>query len=147
MRETGGDVVLLDGEDLAQHVALATDGAHIRLGIDAVGGGATGRLADGLCESATLVNYGRMSGEPCAVQPDAFIFRDLTVRGFWLAIWFRRTPEERRCALVEEIAGLIATGKLHAPIQATYDVSEIKDAVAAAASGGRSGKILIVPRR
>ena len=50
------------------------------------------------------------------------------------------TPRSR------QIAGLIATGKLHAPIQATYDVSEIKDAVAAAASGGRSGKILIVPR-
>ena len=54
---------------------------------------------------------------------------------------------ERRRALVGEIAGLIATGNLHAPIQATYDVSEIKDAVATAASGGRSGKILIVPRR
>ena len=45
-----------------------------------------------------------------------------------------------------EIAGLIAKGKLHAPIQATYDLSEIKEAVAAAASGGRSGKVLIVPR-
>jgi trans-2-enoyl-CoA reductase len=37
-------------------------------------------------------------------------------------------------------------GKRHAPIHATYDVSEIKEAVAAAASGGRSGKILILPR-
>jgi NADPH:quinone reductase-like Zn-dependent oxidoreductase len=146
VRETGGDVGLLDGEDLAHRVSAATDGAHIRLGIDAVGGGATGHLADCLCESATLVSYGRMSGEPCVVQPDAFVFRDLTLRGFWLASWFQRTPEERRRAIVGEIAGLIGTGKLHAPIEATYDVSDIKDAVAAAASGGRSGKILIVPR-
>ena len=36
--------------------------------------------------------------------------------------------------------------RLHAPIHATYDVTEIKEAVAAAASGGRLGKILIVPR-
>ena len=36
--------------------------------------------------------------------------------------------------------------RLHAPIHAIYDVTEIKEAVAAAASGGRSGKILIVPR-
>lgn len=146
VRETGGDLVLLDSEHLAQRVAEATDGAKIRLGIDAVAGAATGRLAACLCESATLVSYGRMSGEPCAVNPDAFVFRDLTLRGFWLATWFRRAPEERRSTLIKEIAGLIATGKLHAPIQATYDVSEIKDAVAAAASGGRSGKILIVPR-
>jgi trans-2-enoyl-CoA reductase len=41
----------------------------------------------------------------------------------------------------------MTAGRLHAPIHATYDVSEIKDAVAVAASGGRSGKILIVPQR
>lgn len=146
VRETGGNVVLLDGEDLAQRVSAATEEAQIRLGIDAVGGAATGHLADCLCESATLVNYGRMSGEPCVVQPDAFVFRDLTLRGFWLASWYARAPEQRRRAIVGEIAGLIATGKLHAPIEASYDISEIKDAVAAAASGGRSGEVLIVPR-
>jgi len=48
--------------------------------------------------------------------------------------------------LLGEIADLIAKGKLHAPIHATYDVSEIKEAVAVAASGGRSGKVLIAPR-
>jgi mitochondrial enoyl-[acyl-carrier protein] reductase / trans-2-enoyl-CoA reductase len=145
VRETGGDVVLVDGEGLAERVAQATDGAEIRLGIDAVSGTATGRLADSLCESATLVSYGHMSGEPCAIQPGALVFRDLTVRGFWLASWFARAPKELRRAVVDEVAGLIATGKLHAPIHATYDVSEIKQAVAAAASGERSGKILIVP--
>lgn len=146
VREAGGDTVLVDGEDLAERVAEATGGAKIRLGIDAVGGSATGRLADCLCRSATLVNYGRLSGEPCTVDPSAFIFRDLTLQGFWLASWFRHTPEQQRGAVVGEIAALIATGKLHAPVHATYDVSEIKAAVAAAASGGRSGKILIVPR-
>jgi trans-2-enoyl-CoA reductase len=112
VHETGGDVVLLDGKDLAPRVADATDAARIRLGIDAVGGAATGHLADCLCESATLVNYGRMSGEPCVVHPDALVFCDLTPRGFWLASWFQRAPEERRRALVGEIAGLIAAGKL-----------------------------------
>ena len=146
VREVGGDIVLVDGEDLANRVSEATGGAEIRLGIDAVGGTATGRLADCLCQGATLVNYGRMSGEPCAVDPSAFVFRDLTMRGFWLASWFRHTPEQQRSAVVGEIARLIATGKLYAPIHATYDVSEIEEAVAAAASGGRSGKILIVPR-
>jgi mitochondrial enoyl-[acyl-carrier protein] reductase / trans-2-enoyl-CoA reductase len=139
--------VLVDGEDLAEQVVEATGAAAIRLGIDAVSGAATGRLAECLCESATLVSYGRMSGEPCAVQPDAFVFRDLTLRGFWLVNWFRRTPEHQRRALVDELAGLITSGVLHAPIHATYDVSEIKEAVAGAASGERSGKVLIVPRR
>lgn len=144
--DLGGDVALVDGEDLAQRVTDTTCGAEIRLGIDAVGGTATGRLADCLYRDAILVNYGRMSDAPCTVQPDAFIFRNLTLRGFWLAGWFRHTPERQRAALLGEIAGLIAKGKLHAPIHATYDVSEVKEAVATAASGGRSGKVLIVPR-
>jgi NADPH:quinone reductase-like Zn-dependent oxidoreductase len=145
--ELGGDVVLLDGDDLARRVADATAGAEIRLGVDAVGGAATGRLADCLCRDAILVNYGRMSDEPCTVRPDAFVFRNLTVRGFWLADWFRRAPQTQRAALLGEVAGLIANGTLRAPIHATYDVSEIKEAVRVAASGGRSGKVLIVPRR
>ena len=141
VRDTGGDVVLVDGEDLAEQIAAATGGAAIRLGMDAVGGAATGRLADRLCESATLVSYGRMSGEPCAVQPDAFVFRDLTLRGFWLVNWFRRTTEDQRRTLVDELARLITSGVLHARIHTTYDVSEIKEAVASAAGGERSGKI------
>ena len=145
-KEAGGDVVVTDDDHLARRVAEATGGAEIRLGIDAVGGTATGRLADCLCRDAILVNYGRMSGAPCTVQPDAFVFRNLTLRGFWLASWFRSTPEGERAALLGEIAGLIAKGTLHAPIHATYDLSEIKEAVAVAASGGRSGKVLIVPR-
>jgi trans-2-enoyl-CoA reductase len=147
VRENGGDIVLVDGEDLAERVVETTGTAAIRLGIDAVSGAASQRLADCLCESATLVSYGRLSGQPCAVQPDAFIFRDLTLRGFWLVNWFRRTPEDKRRVLVDELAGLIARKILHAPIHATYDVSEIKEAVATAASGERSGKVLIVPRR
>lgn len=146
VRAAGGDVVLTDDDHLAQRVREATGGAEIRLGIDAVGGTATGRLADCLCRDAILVNYGRMSDAPCVVQPDAFVFRNLTMRGFWLANWFRNTPGTQRAALLGEIARLIANGTLSAPIHATYDVSEIKQAVAVAASGGRSGKVLIVPR-
>jgi NADPH:quinone reductase-like Zn-dependent oxidoreductase len=146
VRAAGGDVVLVDGDDLAGRVEAATSGAEIRLGIDAVGGSATGRLADCLADGATLVSYGRMSGEPCTVEPNAFVFRDLTLRGFWLARWVEEVSEERRRALFGEVAGLVAAGALSAPIHATYDVGEIREAVAVAASGGRSGKVLVVPR-
>jgi trans-2-enoyl-CoA reductase len=144
--EAGGDVVLVDGDDLAKRVAEATGKAKIRLGIDAVAGTATGRIAECLAHGGTAVNYGAMSGEPCVIGPLALIFNELTLRGFWLSRWYQSAPEQKRGAVVGEIARLIAEGKLHAPIAATYDVSEIKEAVAAAAQGERAGKILIVPR-
>ncbi len=142
---TGADVVLVDGDDVRARVAEATSGADIGFAIDAIGGASTGRLADCLGPSATLVSYGRLSGEPCQVPADAFVFRDLTMRGFWLARWLQHAPEDARRELLAEIAQLITSGTLHAPIHATFDVSRIKDAVATAASGGRSGKVLVTP--
>ncbi len=144
----GADVVLVDGEvdgkSLADRTREATGGAKIRLGIDAVGGAATTRLGESLAEGATLVNYGAMSGEPCILPPTIIIFRDITVRGFWLAKWFRTASAEERKQLYGNLTQLIAKGELSAPIHATYRVKDIKEAVAAAASGHRNGKVVLV---
>ncbi len=141
----GGDVVLVDNEDLHKQVREATGGAKIRLGIDAVGGPATDNLTRCLAQGATLVNYGAMSGEPCHVSPGSFVFKDITLRGFWLAQWFRNASPEAQAKVFGEIVQLIASGKLKARVQATFGIDEIKQAVTMAASGARAGKVLIVP--
>ena len=145
VKELGGDVVVVDGDDLAKRVKAAVAGAPIKLGIDAVGGRATERLADCLSESATIVNYGQMSGESCMLSARAIVFNNVALRGFWLVRWFRTATREAQTALYSEMTGLVASGKLHARIQATYPVERIKDAVMAAAAGERDGKILVVP--
>jgi len=144
VKADGGDVVLVDGDDLAQRVKQATGGEPVRLGIDAVGGPATDRLARCLAEGGTLVNYGLMSGEPCVVSPQAFVFNDLTVRGFWLAKWFRVATREQQRALYGQLTQAMARGQLKARIHATYPVQRIQEAVAAAQAGERDGKILVV---
>jgi trans-2-enoyl-CoA reductase len=143
---SGADVVIVDGDDLARRVAEATGRAKIRLGIDAVAGKATGRLSECLAEGGVLVNYGAMSGEPCVVAPRSFVFRDVTLRGFWLAKWFRSATPAQQMALYGDLTQRIAAGELHARIGATFDVKDIRAAVAAAAAGERDGKILVVPK-
>ncbi len=141
----GGDVVLVDGEDLPARVRDACDGASITLGIDAVGGPATDRLAQSLSPGATLVNYGAMSGEACAISPASLIFRGVSLHGFWLARWFKTSTPQMRAALFGELVGLIAAGQLSARVQATYGIDQVKQAVAAAAAGERDGKVLLLP--
>ena len=141
----GGDVVLVDGPDLHKRVREAIAGAPLRLGIDAVGGRATDHLAACLSEGGTLVNYGLMSGEPCQVSAASFVFRDLTLRGFWLARWFQKASPAEQMKVFGELTGLIASGQIKARIAATYPLAQIKQAVAAAAGGERDGKILLVP--
>jgi NADPH:quinone reductase-like Zn-dependent oxidoreductase len=142
----GGDAVLVDGPDLAKRVRAATGGEQVRLGIDAVGGPSTDNLAASLCEGGVLVNYGMMSRQPCQVSPASFVFRDVSLRGFWLAKWFQNATPAEQMKVFGELIQLIASGKLRTHVAATYDVSQIKQAVAAAASGERDGKVLIVPK-
>lgn len=145
VRNAGAEVVLIDDDDLPGRAREATDGADIRLGIDAVGGASTERLAGALAAGGTIVNYGVMSGQPCQVSPTHLIFRGLTLTGFWLATWYGGASAEQRAALYGDLTRRIATGQLQVPIADTFDVRQIKQAVAAAARGERSGKILITP--
>lgn len=145
VRSDGADVVLVDGDDLHKRVLAATAGARIRLGIDAVGGMATERLARCLAEGGVVVNYGAMSGEPCMISPGSFIFKDISLRGFWLAKWLRTTSPAQVLSVMGELAQMIAAGSLHARVAATFPIDRIKEAVAMAALGERQGKVLVVP--
>ena len=63
LRDLGADLVIADGDDLAARVHKAMDGAPVRLGIDAVAGAATRRIAESVADNGVVVNYGSMSGE------------------------------------------------------------------------------------
>lgn len=139
----GGDVVLVDGENIAHRVSEAVGGAAIRLGIDAVGGAATDRMAQCLADGGTLVNYGMLSRAPCQISPGHLIFRDLALKGFWLVKWFRGATSDAQGTLYGELARLVADGTLHARVQATYPIERVREAVAAASADDRQGKILI----
>ncbi|AMW05755.1 zinc-dependent alcohol dehydrogenase family protein [Gemmatimonas phototrophica] len=141
----GGDVVLVDGPDLAARVAEATGKAKIRLALDAVGGTATDRLAQTVAIGGTVVNYGAMSGEACKVAPGSFVFRNVTLRGFWLAFWFREASPAQQQALFGDLAQRIARGELATRVHATFPLSRVQEAVALAAAGGRQGKVLLTP--
>ncbi|WP_237055904.1 zinc-dependent alcohol dehydrogenase family protein [Microbulbifer sediminum] len=145
LKAQGADVVLVDGEDLPARVKEATGGAEIKLGIDAVGDTATGRIADCLAAGGTLVNYGMMSGKPCKISPTALIFKGVSLRGFWLARWFEEASPQDQERVYGELTKLVIAGKLKAPIDSTFSVKDIKDAVATAAQGGREGKVLVTP--
>lgn len=144
----GADVVVVDGEvdgkSLAERVAAATDNAAIKLGIDAVGGAATTRLGEALTEKATLVNYGAMSGEPSILTAQLLIFKELTVRGFWLAKWFGNNTTARQQEVFKTITQLMADGKLSAPVHGTYPIRQIKEAIEVASRGERDGKVVLV---
>ena len=145
LKALGGDVVLVDGDDLPAGVAGATGQAPIRLGLEAIGAAAAGRLADCLASDGTLVTYGSMSGVDPQVGRSNFVYRGIKLTGFMLGRFMaRRTSEEVR-AIYADIAKQVMAGALSAPVDTVYPIERIKDALAHADKGGRSGKILVSP--
>src|SRR5437762_11193686 len=100
LRTEGGDVVLMDGENLRDEVKKATGGAPIRLGLNAVGGESALRLMNCLAASGTLVTFGAMSLQPLKIPAGPLIFKDLRLRGIWFNKWYDyATPPERMAAI------------------------------------------------
>jgi NADPH:quinone reductase-like Zn-dependent oxidoreductase len=77
------------------------------------------------------------------VLPRDLIFRGVSVRGFWLITWLRETDPGTVRSAYQQVAGLIADGTLHAPVEASYDLSRYREAFTHAERPGRTGKILL----
>ena len=145
LKALGADSVVVDGSDLARQVAEATGNAGIKLGVEAIGGEATGRLADCIATDGTLVHYGSMSGEDPKVTRNNFIYRGVRLTGFMLGRFLSKRSAEEVRAIYADLGGQVMAGKLHAPVDTVYPIEKIKDALAHADKGGRNGKILVSP--
>ena len=145
LQEQGADVVVVDGDDLAERVREATGGVPIKLAIDAVAGTATQRLAACLAEGGVVVNYGLLSGEGCRLGPDQLVFRDISLSGFWLARVLGGMTTEALGDLYATLIQLLVDKTLHIPVEAAYPLEDLKQALAHAAREGRGGKILLAP--
>jgi mitochondrial enoyl-[acyl-carrier protein] reductase / trans-2-enoyl-CoA reductase len=145
LKAIGADVVVVDGDDLAARVAAETEGADIRLAIDAIGGDICLRLADCLGNGAMIVNYGMLSGEACRISPDHLVFKGIIMAGFWFGGILPFLSVDEREDLFADIVPHIADGTLHVPVEATYGIGDIKAALEHAGRTSRDGKILVIP--
>ena len=145
LKQLGADLVIVDGDDLAQRVERETGDAPIRLGIEAIGGAATGRIADCVASDATVVHYGSMSGVNPDVGRTNFVYRGVKLTGFMLGRFLARRSAEKIRAIYADLGEQVKAGRLHAPVDTVYPIDKIKDALAHADKGGRNGKILVSP--
>jgi NADPH:quinone reductase-like Zn-dependent oxidoreductase len=144
LRSLGGDVVLLDGPDLASRVSAETAGAPILLALDGVSDTSTMHLMNCLAERGTLVSYGGTSRKPMVVPQGELIFRKQTVRGFWLRYWYQSARPDEVVAMFAHLAPLVADGTIATPVAGAYEFDQFALAIAQASESG--GKVLLLPQ-
>ena len=142
LRAEGGDVVLVDSENLRREVEDAIGGLPIGLGLNAVGGESALRLANCLAPGSTLVTYGAMSLKPLKIPNGLLIFKDLRFRGIWINKWYDNATPAQRMEAFQHLFEMAKRGLLQTKVEKAYPLSEAKAAVAHATRGQRSGKII-----
>ena len=114
-----------------------------KLFIDAVAGKHVNSIASLLTDNSTIINYGLLSGENIQLDPHNTIFKNIILKGFWLSLWLNKMSIEEKNKLYSYLSKLIITKSLFTKIEKVFHINDIKEAINAASSFNRDGKILV----
>ncbi|KAF0889679.1 hypothetical protein E2562_030157 [Oryza meyeriana var. granulata] len=89
------------------------------LGLNCVGGNAASVILKILRQGGTMVTYGGMSKKPVTVSTSSFIFKDLSLRGFWLQKWMNSDKAEESRTVIDYLLDLVHEGKLKYEMELT----------------------------
>ena len=84
------------------------------LGLNCVGGGAVADMSKVMKPDGVIVTYGAMSRRPLTIPATPLIFQNLTLKGFWLTAWYKKTAPDspERSGMLENILTWYAEGRL-----------------------------------
>lgn len=115
--------------------------------IDSVGGDVSADLVELLGLDGELIVFGTATGAPMPLSSGSLIMKHITVKGFWGSrVSSEMDPDERK-RLITELVTLTATGKLVLEDGGVFSIDQITDALKAALTPGRTGKVLVSGHR
>jgi NADPH:quinone reductase-like Zn-dependent oxidoreductase len=142
VRQLGGDRVVLLGDNLHKDIEEALGGKKLSLVLDTVGGTPVGELAQSLKTGGSIVVYALQSGQFPVISPRDFIYRGLSLHGFWLINWIRNAPRTEIQEIYQKLGDLVADGSLFAAVEQVYPLEQFKAAFEQSLKSSRGGKIL-----
>ncbi len=141
-RENAKYVVALEDEELLDAVHRIVPGG-VDYVLDCVGGPTGSEAVRALTPGGRMVCYGTLSREPISLPPRDIMMPMTSVEGFYLAGYLAKRTLLQRLGLVRKTAKLIESGVLGTPVEQTYRLDALHEALAHARRPGRAGKILL----
>src|SRR5882672_1320564 len=142
VQQFGGDRVVLEGDNLHKDSEEALGGKKLSLVLDTVGGTPVGDLAKSLKTGGSIVTYALLSGQLPVISPKDFIYRGLSLHGFWLINWIQNAPRTEIREVYQKLGDLVADGSLSAAVENVYPLAQFQEAFKQSLRSNRSGKIL-----
>jgi trans-2-enoyl-CoA reductase len=89
-----------------------------------------------------MVTFGAMSLHVLKIPNGLLIFKDLRFQGIWINKWYDNATMDERMEAFQRLFEMAKRGLLKPKVEKAYSLSQAKTAVAHAAQGKRSGKII-----
>lgn len=116
LKNLGADEVYTESQlQLKTVKSLLANVPEPALGLNCVGGNAASLVIKFLRRGGTMVTYGGMSKKPITVSTSSFIFKELSLRGFYLQNFMTSSRAEECKSAIDYLLGLMRDGKV------TYD--------------------------
>jgi len=137
------EVVNTETENLPQRVREITGGKGVPCVVDSVGGTLTEEAMKCVAQGGKMLIFGLLSQKNPRLDVGLMIFKEITIKGFWLTEWMRQADSQTRAQVAQNVIGWLASGEVELPVEATYSLDDIAKAVEHADAPGRWGKILV----
>ncbi|MGP4712801.1 MULTISPECIES: zinc-binding dehydrogenase [unclassified Psychrobacter] len=134
-----------EDEDWKEQVKALLGDDKISAAVDSVGGQDSGDMLSLLGHGGTFAVFGAMSGKPMVLNPTDVIFKQAVIKGFWGSKLSQEMSVENKQRLVDELIERAVDGKLQLPVEATFDLADITQAVDGKLQSGKNGKVLLKP--
>lgn len=130
-------------DDLRNEVHRVTGERGVRFVIDPVGGATGSAIVKCLASGGRMLVYGTLSPEPLSFSPRDLMTPGASISGFWLARWLPQLSLIAKLKLIRTVSRLIQEGVLTSQIGDVFPLDRISDAVRAAETPRRAGKVLL----
>jgi NADPH:quinone reductase len=146
MKKYGAQFVVVTEHDGWEKKALElTEGAGFARIVDSIAGAQTLELQKLLAQFGELIVFGGLSGAAMKLAPGLMIAKESIVRGFWMNTWMPRASAAQRAELMARVFALAHSGELLLPVAGIYPLRDAAQALRAAETPGRAGKVLFAP--
>lgn len=113
MQNLGGDINI--PEDMLHTPTfqeILADLPPIKLALNGAGGECVADFARVVGNGASIVTYGMMSGNSVVVPSDLLVYKQLKMRGFWMADWYKNHSKEEASEMHTKLADWIRRNQL-----------------------------------
>ncbi|CAI6012961.1 unnamed protein product [Closterium sp. NIES-65] len=136
-------VICSTDESVPERVRTITGGHMAHAAVESVAGDLTGAVLSSVRPGGTVLLFGGASGATFSASIGDFIFRDVTLKGFWLGPFLKALSHEQRQAVVKEAFDLIANNTVTPFTGDRMDLPEFATALKNQMAENRQGKILL----